>query len=339
MGGGVFSTQCVFNFFMSSNALYPRLLGDVGGTNARFGWQSQENAALEHIHALPCAEFPDIALAIEAYQARAGVAAPAAACIGIANPVTGDQISMTNHHWSFSVQALQQRLSLKKLKVINDFTALALALPSLSTSQLTQLGGQAPCAHSAIALIGPGTGLGVSGLVPHGNSSWSPIAGEGGHITLAAHTALEYQVIEHIRKQYSHVSAERILCGQGLVALHLAIAEIQNRAAEKNITPMAIVQRALVEKDAVSLQTLDMFANFLGSVTGDLALTLGARGGVYIGGGIVPRLMGWFETSNFRQRFEAKGRFANYLREIPVWVIQANESPALWGAANALDNE
>ena len=113
---------------MSTKALYPRLLGDVGGTNARFGWQSREGAALEHIHVLPCADHADIALAIEAYLARAGVSAPAAACIGIANPVTGDQITMTNHHWSFSIQALQKRLSLQKLKVINDFTALALAL-------------------------------------------------------------------------------------------------------------------------------------------------------------------------------------------------------------------
>jgi len=324
---------------MSTNALYPRLLGDVGGTNARFGWQSREGAALEHIHVLPCADHADIALAIEAYLARAGVSAPAAACIGIANPVTGDQITMTNHHWSFSIQALQKRLSLQKLKVINDFTALALALLSLPASQRTQLGGQTPCAHSAIALIGPGTGLGVSGLIPHGDSGWSAIAGEGGHITLAAHTLLEYQVIEHIREQYGHVSAERVLCGQGLVDLHLALATVQQQAAAPDITPVEIVQRALTDKDAACLQTLDMFAGFLGSVAGDLALTLGARGGVYIGGGIVPRLMGWFETSSFRTRFEAKGRFANYLQQIPVWVIQANESPALWGAANALDNE
>ena len=324
---------------MSTNALYPRLLGDVGGTNARFGWQSREGAALEHIHVLPCADHADIALAIEAYLARAGVSAPAAACIGIANPVTGDQISMTNHHWSFSIQALQKRLSLQKLKVINDFTALALALLSLPASQRTQLGGQTPCAHSAIALIGPGTGLGVSGLIPHGSKGWSAIAGEGGHITLAAHTLLEYQVIEHVREQYGHVSAERVLCGQGLVDLHLALATVQQQAAAPDITPVEIVQRALTDKDAACLQTLDMFAGFLGSVAGDLALTLGARGGVYIGGGIVPRLMGWFETSSFRTRFEAKGRFANYLQQIPVWVIQANESPALWGAANALDNE
>ena len=323
---------------MSTHTLYPRLLGDVGGTNARFGWQRHPGAALEHVHVLPCAEYADIALAIEAYLARTGVRAPAAACIGIANPVTGDQISMTNHHWSFSIQALQKRLALKQLKVINDFTALALALLSLPDAQRVQIGGQSACDHSAIALIGPGTGLGVSGLVPHGEHGWSPISGEGGHITLAAHTAEEYQVIEHIRQQYGHVSAERILCGQGLVDLHLALTAINGQPTTQAVAPADIVQRALSGQDAACLKTLDMFAGFLGSVAGDLALTLGARGGVYIGGGIVPRLMGWFETSSFRNRFEAKGRFAAYLQDIPVWVIQASESPALWGAANALDN-
>lgn len=324
---------------MSTNALYPRLVGDVGGTNARFGWQACKGAPLEHILVLPCADFADIALAIEAYLARAGQGHPAAACIGIANPVTVDQVRMTNHHWSFSIQALQQRLSLQQLKVINDFTALALALPSLPATQRRQIGGGAACARSAIGLIGPGTGLGVSGLIPHGDKGWSSIAGEGGHITLAAQSLLEYQVIEHIRAQYGHVSAERVLCGQGLVDVHLALAAVGQRPAPADITPMDIVQRGLTQADAACLQTLDMFAGFLGSVAGDLALTLGARGGVYIGGGIVPRLLDWFETSSFRARFEAKGRFASYLAQIPVWVIQASESPALWGAANALDNE
>lgn len=322
---------------MSANTLYPRLLGDVGGTHGRFAWQSRKDAPLEHVHVLACAEYADIALAMEAYLARVGVGTPAAACIGIANPVTGDQVRMTNHHWSFSIQALQKRLALKRLKVINDFTALALALPSLSDAQRAQIGGQSACKHSAMALIGPGTGLGVSGLVPHGEHGWSPIAGEGGHATLAAHTAEEYRVITHIGQQYGHVSAERILCGQGLVDLHLALAAISGQSAVQTLTPADLVQRALSDQDAACLKTLDMFAGFLGSVAGDLALTLGARGGVYIGGGIVPRLMGWFETSSFRSRFEAKGRFASYLQAIPVWVIQARESPALWGAAKALD--
>ena len=241
---------------MNTKSLYPRLLGDVGGTNARFGWQSHAGAALEHILVLPCADYADIALAVEAYLQRTGVCSPAAACIGIANPVTGDQVSMTNHHWSFSIQALQQRLSLQQLKVINDFTALALALPSLPAAQRLQIGGGTVCPHSAIGLIGPGTGLGVSGLIPHGDKGWSPIAGEGGHITLAAQSPLEYQVIEHIRAQYGHVSAERVLCGQGLVDLHLALAAVGQRPARADITPMDIVEQARVHNQSDALQQL-----------------------------------------------------------------------------------
>jgi glucokinase len=323
---------------MNTNHLYPRLLGDVGGTNARFGWQSHAGAKLTHIHSLPCRDFPEIASAIEAYMSIAGVCNPAAACIGIANPVTGDQITMTNHNWSFSIQGLQKRLSLQKLKVINDFTALALALLTLPSEHRTQYGGEYACEHASIALVGPGTGLGVSGLIPQGDRGWSAISGEGGHITLAAQSTLEYQVIEVLRQQYGHVSAERVLCGKGLVDLHMALSSVRGQAPHSAITPMDIVQRALKDHDVNYMQTLDMFAGFLGSVAGDLALTLGARGGVYIGGGIVPRLMGWFETSSFRSRFESKGRFSGYLQKIPVWLIHSPESPALWGAANALNN-
>ncbi len=317
--------------------LFPRLLGDVGGTNARFAWQAREGAPLEHLHVLPCANYPGIAEAIGAYLKLTGLVSPAAAGIGIANPITGDQVVMTNHHWSFSIQHLQQVLSLRQLKVINDFTALALALPSLSSDQKIQIGGLKPLPQSPIALLGAGTGLGVSGLIPCGNQ-WLPIAGEGGHVSLAAQTAQEFQVLARIRNQYGHASAERILSGQGLIDLHLALSALQGHSAQA-LSAGEISQRALKDQDPLCLACLEMFAGFLGSVAGDLALTLGARGGVYIGGGIVPRFLGWFETSSFRQRFEAKGRFAAYLRDIPIWVIQAQESPALQGVARALDND
>lgn len=315
--------------------LFPRLLGDVGGTNARFAWQAHEGAALTHPRVLPCAHHEGLAEAIEAYLQIAKLSPPVAASIGIANPVTGDLVVMTNHHWSFSIQALQQRLALQQLKVINDFTALALALPSLTVDQKIQIGGHTALPHAPVALLGAGTGLGVSGLIPSG-PHWLPIAGEGGHVTLAAQTAQEFAVIEHIRQKYGHVSAERVLSGQGLADLYVALAECTGQAAAP-LSAGDISQRALQDKDPLSLACLDMFAGFLGSVAGDLALTLGARGGVYIGGGIVPRFLGWFEGSSFRQRFEAKGRFTAYLRDIPVWVIQAQESPALLGAARALD--
>jgi len=316
---------------------FPRLLGDVGGTNARFGWQATAESGIEHVLVLPCAAHETLEAAIRNYLELKNLPLPRASALGIANPITGDVIRMTNHHWSFSITDMQHSLGLDRLNVINDFTALALALPSIPTENLVQVGGTAAQAFAPKALMGAGTGLGVSGLLPtDANDHWVAIAGEGGHVTLAAQTETEYRVIELIRQRYGHVSAERVLSGQGLVDLYLALRQL-NKGAPVDVAGAAeITAWALHDKDPLALQCIEMFAGFLGSVAGDLALTLGARGGVYLGGGIVPRWLGWFETSHFRERFEAKGRFSAYLKDIPVWVINASESPALLGAARSL---
>ena len=320
---------------------FPRLLGDIGGTNARFGWQDGIKADIQHVLVLPCAAYETLEAAIRAYLQLKNLPAPRICALGIANPVTGDEIQMTNHHWSFSISEMQRSLGLEQFKVINDFTALALALPSIPDSNLIQVGGTYDITQSTApkALIGAGTGLGISGLIPnHQNDHWLAISGEGGHATLAAQTDLEYKVIEIIRQRYGHVSAERVLSGQGLVDLYLALRQLQKQAPVDVTGAAEITAWALQNKDPVAIQSLEMFTGFLGSVAGDLALTLGARGGVYLGGGIVPRWLGWFETSNFRDRFEAKGRFSAYLIDIPVWVINAQESPALLGAARSLND-
>jgi glucokinase len=316
---------------------FPRLLGDVGGTNARFGWQASPQNGIEHVLVLPCAAHETLEAAIHQYLNLKQLPLPAACALGIANPITGDVVRMTNHHWSFSISEMQNSLGLKRLNVINDFTALALALPSIPSENLIQVGGQSAQAFSPKALIGPGTGLGVSGLLPTDqNDHWMAIAGEGGHTTLAAQTETEYRVIEIIRQRYGHVSAERVLSGPGLVDLYLALRQLQKQAPIEVAGAAEITAWALQDKDPLASQSIEMFAGFLGSVAGDLALTLGARGGVYIGGGVVPRWLGWFESSSFRARFEAKGRFSAYLKDIPVWVINAAESPALLGAARSL---
>jgi len=316
---------------------FPRLLGDVGGTNARFGWQANADSGIEHVLVLPCAAHETLEAAIRTYLELKSLPMPRAGALGIANPITGDVIRMTNHHWSFSISEMQRSLGLQQLNVINDFTALALALPSIAKDNLVQVGGTVAEAYAPKALIGAGTGLGVSGLMPtDANDHWVAIAGEGGHVTLAAQTESEYRVIELIRQRYDHVSAERVLSGQGLVDLYLALRQMQKQQPVDVAGAAEITAWALQDKDPLALQSIDMFAGFLGSVTGDLALTLGARGGVYLGGGIVPRWLGWFETSQFRERFEAKGRFKAYLKDIPVWVINAVESPALLGAARSL---
>ncbi len=316
---------------------FPRLLGDVGGTNARFGWQANAHSGIEHVLVLPCAAHETLEAAIRTYLELKSLPMPRTGALGIANPITGDVIRMTNHDWSFSISEMQRSLGLQQLNVINDFTALALALPSIAKDNLVQVGGTVAEAYAPKALIGAGTGLGVSGLMPtDANDHWVAIAGEGGHVTLAAQTENEYRVIELIRQRYGHVSAERVLSGQGLVDLYLALRQLQKQQPVDVAGAAEITAWALQNKDPLALQSIDMFAGFLGSVTGDLALTLGARGGVYLGGGIVPRWLGWFETSQFRERFEAKGRFNAYLKDIPVWVINAAESPALLGAARSL---
>ncbi len=322
-----------------------RLLADVGGTNARFAWQAGPGAPVEAVLTLPCAEHGSLAEAIQRYLRQTGRTAPPDCAIAIANPVVGDRVAMTNHHWTFSIRELRAHLGLSRLLVVNDFTALALALPRLGEADRWQLGGGEPEPGTAVGLIGPGTGLGVSGLLPvgregrearEGRGGWLPIQGEGGHGTLGATNAREAEVLAVLRDWHGHVSAERAVCGQGLVDIHSALQQLDGSVGAQ-MPAAAITEAALAGSDARCTEALQLFCAFLGIAAGNLALTLGARGGVYIGGGIVPRLGRWFAGSPFRARFEAKGRFAAYLKPIPVYVIDTPHSPAFLGAAEALD--
>jgi len=208
-----------------------RLLADVGGTNARFAWQDGRGAAIGDAMVLPCAEYPSIAEAIAAYLGRVGREAPPACAIAIATPVVGDRVEMTNHGWSFSRAELAARFGFARMTVLNDFTALALALPSLRADELRQVGGRHAVADAALALIGPGTGLGVSGLLPDGRGGWAPLQSEGGHVTLAGRTALEREILQRLEEQHGHASAERAVSGPGLVDIHRAVQRI--RAADQ----------------------------------------------------------------------------------------------------------
>ncbi len=313
-----------------------RLLADVGGTNARFAWQGDAGAPLTDVRVLACADFPTLQAAMQAYLDGLGRGRPAMAAIAIANPITGDQVRMTNHHWAFSQAAVKAEFGLNHLRLLNDFTALALALPDLPTSELRQVGGGVAQPGKAIGLLGAGTGLGVSGLVPDASGGWVPLEGEGGHVTLPAVSARERLVMDGLTRLYGRASAERLCSGQGLLDAFTLLCEADGVALSGVGTAAAVVDAALNARQPHALEALNMLCALLGSVAGNLALTLGARGGVYIGGGIVPRLGSWFDASPFRERFEAKGRFQNYLKDIPVWVITSMQSPALLGAARAL---
>ena len=313
-----------------------RLLADVGGTNARFAWQSGAGAPVTDVRVLPAADFPTLQAAMHAYLAGLGRGRPAMAAIAIANPITGDQVRMTNHDWAFSQAALKAEFGLAHLRLLNDFTALALALPDLPAGELRQVGGGVGQPDKARALLGAGTGLGVSGLVPDGAGGWVPLEGEGGHVTLPAVSARERLVMDGLARLHGRASAERLCSGQGLVDAFTLLCEADGVALSGLSSAASVTDAALKARQPQALEALNMLCAMLGSVAGNLALTLGARGGVYIGGGIVPRLGNWFDTSPFRQRFEAKGRFQDYLKDIPVWVITSAQSPALLGAARAL---
>jgi len=317
----------------------PWLVADVGGTNARFGWVTRAGGAVEHVRKLPTAGFAGPAEAAAAYlsalhQATGAPAAPRRAALAVATAVQGDVVRLTNSAWHFSRQALQQSLGLETLLVLNDFEALALSLPRLQSTQLRAFGQPRAHAQGTLAVIGPGTGLGVAGVVQT-SRSWVALAGEGGHSTLAPIDDFESQLLQHVRHAHAHVSAERLLSGIGLPVLYDAVATVLGHS----VPPMSaevIVERGVAGTDALCSSTVDTFCALLGSFAGNVALTLGARGGVYIGGGIVPRFGERFFSSAFRERFEAKGRFRAYLEAIPTALI-TDTLAALTGASLALE--
>jgi glucokinase len=309
------------------------LVGDVGATNARFGLMSPDGA-IRHSSTFADSDFPTICDAIRSYLAQSGSSvAPRIGCLAIAAPATGDEIRMTNHPWSFSVAALRAELDFDRLEIINDFTAVALALPLLTPADRIQIGGGAPAAGRPIAALGPGSGLGASGLIPAG-SRWLPLTGEGGHVTMPAATERENGVLERMRRHFDHVSAERCLSGPGLVNLYNALAALDGVPAAP-YTAAQITDPATMARDPLCHEATAMFSAMLGTVAGDLALTLGAQGGVYVAGGIVPRLGAHFADSGFRARFEAKGRLSPYLAAIPTYVV-THKLPAFLGCAAAL---
>jgi glucokinase len=318
---------------------YPRLLGDIGGTNARWAWQAAPGVALQHYREYACAQFESVLAVIERYLVDEGLPPPVHAAFGIATPVTGDVVQMTNHYWTFSIQELKQSLSLAQCLVLNDFAAIAAALPALTAGDVRRIGGGAAVAAAPVAVLGPGTGLGVASLVRSAEGRAVLVDGEGGHVSLAATNAREFAVIDWLQKRYGHASAERAISGPGLVSMYRAICAIDGKPA-LDLKPAQVSAHALpddsTDRHEACKEALHLFGAFLGSVAGDLALTVGARGGVYIGGGIVPRLGLAFDALPFRERFEAKGRFRGYLERIPTFVITAS-APALYGAANALD--
>ena len=309
------------------------LVGDIGGTNARFGLVSPDRKILQW-RSYAVEHYPAIGDAVAEYLASRGdLPMPRQGAIAIASPITGDRVAMTNHPWSFSIAALKAQLGFDRLEVINDFTALALALPHLGSDDRMAIGEGAQVPGAPLAVLGPGSGLGVSGLVACGRG-WVALTAEGGHATMAPATNRESAVLDHMRRRFDHVSAERVLSGPGLVNLYNTLAEIDG-VLSRGYTAAQITDLGTRGEDSLCAESTTMFCAMLGTMAGNLALTLGARGGVYIGGGIVPRLGRFFADSPFRARFQAKGRFEPYLAAIPTYVV-THPLPAFLGCAALL---
>lgn len=320
----------------------PRLLADIGGTYARFALETGPGEFTQ-IASLRCADHADFHAAVSAYLKSlswpdSGAQQIAHAAIAIANPVEGDRVRMTNYHWQFSIDEMRQRLGLDTLVVVNDFTALAMALPRLAEVDVHQVGGGQARRPSVIGLLGAGTGLGVSGLIPAGEG-WIALGTEGGHVNFGPRDEREMDILQFAWKSLNqdHVSYERLISGPGLELIYRALAD-RNGVDTPPLQAPAITQRALEENDALCLETLEVFCGLLGTCAANLAVTLGSLGGIYIGGGIVPRLGEYFDRSPFRERFEDKGRFREYVSAIPTFVITA-EHATFKGASAILDGQ
>jgi len=317
------------------------LVADIGGTNARFAIVVN-NELLNHPELnYRVDEFPQLydlieLLLIHISEQTAYKKPPSKVCFAVACPANQDRVEMTNSHWVFSQNKLKKQLKCQSLTVINDFAAVAHAVNGLPEEDTIQVGGGRQNAGKPVAIVGAGTGLGVAGLIFHG-SDYSIVEGEGGHVDFAPVDELQTVIYHYIKNQFGHVSVERLLSGEGLANIYQAICHNESKFPTLS-TPGQITQAAVNASDSLALKTLHVFCEVMGAVAGNLALTLGARGGVYIAGGIVPRFHEFFIMSQFRQRFEDKGRFNKYLQSIPVYLVTRDNIGLLGAAKNLASN-
>ena len=310
----------------------PRLLADIGATHARFALETAPGV-LRSVRVLKCDDFEGIVPLLRFYLADHADVALHHAALAVANPVNGDQVRMTNRAWQFSTDAVRRELGLQTLLIVNDFTALAMAIPGLKPDDLMKVGGGAAAGNAVVGVLGPGTGLGVSGVIPTVDG-FVTLGSEGGHVNFAPADEREFAILQFAWKEWPHVSNERLISGPGMEIIYRALAYRNGVKAPPRTSP-AIISGALDDQDPLCLEVLDCFCGMLGGAAANLAVTLGAFGGIFIGGGIVPRMGEWFAQTQFRARFEAKGRFSSYLADIPTFVI-TTPNPAFHGVATIL---
>ena len=314
----------------------PRLLADIGAVHLRLALETAPGVfRAETI--VPATAHASLREALQAYLARqADVGAVQHGALSLPNPITGDEIKLTNHPWEFSVAALRLDLGLRTLLVVNDYCALAMGLTRLESGERIGVGGGEAVNGGVVGVIGPGTGLGVSALI---SATGRPlaVASEGGHVSYPPQDADEAWIVARATQRFGHASGERLISAPGLVLMDQWLAERAGAPARARTAPQITAAALADPPDPVAAQALDLFCAMLGTVAGNLALTLGSTGGLYIGGAIVPRILPFFVRSRFRERFEQKGRFQPWLARIPTWVVDAPNS-AVRGASALLDD-
>jgi len=298
---------------------FPILIGDIGGTNARFSVVLDANAEASEPWIVQTADFPTIDAAIEAAVLDRSSVRPNSAVLAVAGPVDSDAIALTNCPWVVRPREMIANLGLSDIVVLNDFEAQALAVVALGEEHMEKIGGGAPEPNAGRVVLGPGTGLGVAGLI-HALDHWIPVPGEGGHMDIGPRTPRDFEVFPHIEKLEGRISGEQILCGRGLVNVYRAVAAADGKAAPF-AKPSEVTAAALAGTDPVAEEALALFVTCLGRTAGDLALVFMSRGGVFLTGGIAQKIVPALKAGNFRAAFEDKAPHSALMRTMPVYVI------------------
>jgi glucokinase len=306
------------------------LVGDIGGTNSRFGLVEPGSTTVRSIAVQKNDHFASLEDSIAAYLQGQGLAGLAAAAIAVAGPIEGEIVALTNRDWHFSRESLRAASRARQFRLLNDFEALALSLPHLDGDDIVQIGGQTPGKPGVKIVLGPGTGLGMATLAPLPQGGWMALPGEVGHITLPVVTQAEFDWREKMTKPGIPFESEDAITGGGLLRMYRAIAP-----APRQETPEQVLQAALAASDAAAVATLEQFITWLARIAGDAAMTMQAKGGVYLAGGIAPSIVDALKSGPFRSIFEEKGRLAHVMRPIPVYVI-VDRFPAFKGCAAAI---
>ena len=310
------------------------LIGDIGGTNARFALANQQIPGFSDVVTLQCADYASADAAIEYYLKSVNASSPDVICLAVAGPIVDQRVRFTNNPWSIAAEELAADFSTSSVRLLNDFEAIAYSIPFLSDEDCLPIGLPDPAAlddeHFTVGILGPGTGLGAVGLSKHGDLI-IPISGEGSHSGFAPETRVQLDILSILRERFDRVSTERLVSGPGLENIYWALTRIHGDKRPQ-LSAAEIFVRAKANSESRSSEAVHLFFEVLGQVAGDLALTLGAENGIYVAGGIAKRYPELLANSGFRAGFESKGRHRSIMERIPTQLI-LHEQPGLLGAS------